>query len=228
MRNIALETTGRTGTLAALDDETVRAELELPSEQRSAQSLAPGIQALLAEVAWQATELDLVAVAVGPGSFTGLRIGVTTAKTLAYAAEAAIVGVDTLEAIACRAPSDVDTVEVVMNAERGQLFVARFAHPEDGCFRERSETRIVDVDAWLADLKRGTFVTGPALQKLAERIPSGIPLLDEGLWAPTARSVGQLGVRAYREGRQDDLWKLVPQYYRKSAAEERAEMTKDE
>ncbi len=227
MRNIALETTGRTGSLAVLDDDTVRAELELPSEQRSARSLAPGIQALLAEVAWQAHELDLVAVAVGPGSFTGLRIGVTTAKILAYAAEAAIVGVDTLEAIARRAPSDLDSVEVVMDAERGQLFAARFAHPEDGCFRKRSETRIVDIDTWLADLKAGTVVTGPALRKLAERIPSGIPLLDEGLWVPTARSVGQLGVRAYREGRQDDLWKIVPKYYRKSAAEERKEMTND-
>ena len=227
MRIIALETTQRIGTLAALEDDEVLRELTLPRDQRSAQSLAPSLRDLLAEVGWRAGDLDLVAVAQGPGSFTGLRIGVTTAKTLAYAAGAAIVGVPTLEAIAIRAPEDCQPIEAIISAERQQLFAARFADREGSRFCDGGETQLIDIDTWLTGLKAGTSVTGPALAKLVDRITSDVNVLDPSLWAPTASSVGQLGVLAYREGRRDDVWQMVPNYHRQSAAEERARTTGD-
>ncbi len=227
MRTIALETTQRIGTLAALEDDEVLREVSLRADQRSAQSLAPGLRDLLADVGWRPRDLDLVAVIQGPGSFTGLRIGVTTAKTLAYATEAAIVGVPTLEVIAARAPTECRAVEAIISAERQQLFVAQYADRERTRFRNRGETQLVDIDVWLTRLKTGTCVTGPALSKLADRVPSGVTVLDESLWAPMASDVGRLGVLAYREGRQDDVWQLVPNYHRQSAAEEREKKTGD-
>ena len=103
MRILALETSGSSGSVAALDEGRLIVERPLAAGSRSAQSLAPGIDSLLAEVGWLVGGVDLVAVTQGPGSFTGLRIGVTTAKALAYAGETQVIGVNTLEVIARQA-----------------------------------------------------------------------------------------------------------------------------
>ena len=74
--------------------------------------------ALLKQVGWRPDDVQLVAVSVGPGSFTGLRVGVTAAKVFAYAVGAEVLGVDTLEAIAAASPDDVAEVSAVIDAQR--------------------------------------------------------------------------------------------------------------
>ena len=100
MRMLAVETTEAVGTVAALDGRSVdrRGFSDPPSED--AQSLAPGLRTLLRQLDWRPAQVQLVAVSIGPGSFTGLRVGVTAAKTFAYATGAEVVAVDTLEAVA--------------------------------------------------------------------------------------------------------------------------------
>ena len=90
MKILALETTERVGSVAVARDDNLLSEMKLDPNKRSTQSLALGLAAVLQQVGWHTTDLDLVATCVGPGSFTGLRVGVTTAKTLAYAAGADI------------------------------------------------------------------------------------------------------------------------------------------
>src|SRR5262245_32191202 len=108
-RIVAIETSGQHGSVAVLCGEEkgearlVR-EIVLSDQQRTAQSLAPALNKLLQTAGWEPSTVSLVAVLTGPGSFTGLRIGVTTAKTLAYAWGADVVGINTLEAIAEQAP----------------------------------------------------------------------------------------------------------------------------
>ena len=80
MRVLAIETTERLGSVAVGDENNVFDCKDLDSSQRSAESLAPGIRSVLETVEWTPQEIDLVAVTVGPGSFTGLRVGITTAK----------------------------------------------------------------------------------------------------------------------------------------------------
>jgi len=226
---LALETSEKTGTVAALSDDRVIVERPLNPLQRTAQSLAPGIVECLAAAEWRASDLNLVAVVEGPGSFTGLRVGVTTAKTLAYAADCEVMGVNTLAAIAQRAPSDVRDVFAVMNAQRQQLFCARFRRNDVGRWDEVEPTQIVDNQQWLARLQPGDFVTGPGLARgqLSEQLPDGVLLVDQQHWMPTAAVVGQLGYRQHQAGRRDDLWKMTPRYYRKSAAEEKWEQRHD-
>jgi tRNA threonylcarbamoyl adenosine modification protein YeaZ len=84
------------------------------------------LKELLHEVDWCVESINLVVVAVGPGSFTGLRIGVTTAKTLAYAVGAEVIGVNTLAVIASQAPRSDTPLWVVIDAQRGELFAAKF------------------------------------------------------------------------------------------------------
>ncbi len=209
------------GSVAAMSDGNVLAESELDPRQRSAQSLAPGLRSLLGRVGWRPDEVELVAVTSGPGSFTGLRVGVTTAKAFAYAVGAEVLGVDTLETIASRAPSDVPLLSAAVDAHRGQVVAQSFRRDADGWPCAAEGARLLDVDAWLGDLPPETVLTGPVLDKLADRVPDRVQLLDRQYWCPTAAAVARLAARLYSAGRRDDLWRLAPQYCRPSAAEEK-------
>jgi tRNA threonylcarbamoyladenosine biosynthesis protein TsaB len=194
----------------------------LGGDQRTAQALAPKMRELLADVAWSAQSVELVAVTVGPGSFTGLRIGVTMAKTFAYSVAAEIIGVDTLAILASQVPASPAPLWVAMDAQRQELFVAKFALRDDGRYQSSDETRIVPVETWLAELKPGERVTGPAMSRLVARLPAGVTPTLEEYWQPTAAAVGRLGWQRYRDGQRDDVWTLAPRYFRPSAAEEKA------
>lgn len=233
MRILAIETTGRQGSLAALEGNSAMAtllrEVRLDGG-RTAQVLAPALESLLAEVGWAARSIELVGVAVGPGSFTGLRIGVTTAKTYAYAVGAQIIGVETMEVLAAQAPPGPGPLWTVMDAQRQELFVARFLARQNGLVRE-SGTRIISQEEWLAGLQSGECATGPPLGRLKPRLPSDVAVLPEDCWQPMATAVGQVAWQAFQRGERDNVWKLAPRYYRLSAAEEKkdkARMTNDE
>jgi tRNA threonylcarbamoyladenosine biosynthesis protein TsaB len=221
MRILALETTEKIGSVAAADGANLLAELDLGHTHRSAQSLAPAMVALLKQVGWLPDDVQLVAVSVGPGSFTGLRVGVTTAKVFAYSVGAEVMGVDTLETIAAASPDDVGEVSAVIDAQRGQLAERQFTRRPDGRFEPLAPQRLVDVEAWLKELPPGLAVSGPVLIKLADRLPSHVRALDPRCWPPRAAVVARLAARDYALGRRDDLWRLVPHYCRRSAAEEK-------
>ena len=222
MRLLAIETTTFTGSVAAFDADRLLDHRPLDPQKRSAQSLAPAIRDMLAQVGWKPGDIQLIAVAVGPGSFTGLRVGVTTAKTLAYATGAQVLGVNTLEAIAHRAPQTVMRLWAIIDAHRSQVFAAQFDRDTSGALRTLDPTRTIDDEAWLALLQPGDIVTGPGLSKLQSRLPHGVAALPPELWPPTAESVGQIALRDHAASRSGDLWSLAPQYHRQSAAEERA------
>jgi tRNA threonylcarbamoyladenosine biosynthesis protein TsaB len=221
MRILAIETAGMRGSVAVVERDQLRAERTLDAPRRSAQSLAPAIAELLEEAGWQPQDVQLVAVATGPGSFTGLRIGVTTAKAFAYAAGCEVIGVHTLEAIAARAAAGVSRLWAVLNAERGELFAAEFARAADGALREVTPTSVVNGESWLAALAPGSVVSGPGLERLLDRLPAGVTALEPALWSPTASVVGRLGWQRYESGQRADVFALVPQYFRRTAAEEK-------
>lgn len=222
MRILALETSSMTGSVAALDDERLLGETLFDPKLRSAQSFAPAIDQQLAAVTWRATDVELIAVTVGPGSFTGLRVGVTAAKMLAYVAGAQVIGVNTLKAIAAQVPPEVGQVTAVLDAQRQQLFTATFARRGDD-WEATTEPQIVDNEPWLAVLANGMVVTGAGLSRLRPRLPAGVVVVDERHWTPRAATVGRIGYVEFQRGKRDDYWKLTPRYYRKSAAEEKLE-----
>ncbi len=229
MKILAFETTDRQGSLAALEGSDLLAEIPLAAGQRSAQSFAPALVQLWKTVGWKPSDVQLVAVASGPGSFTGLRVGVTAAKTLSYAVGCPLVAVDALEAIARQTAvaGDLDAgnwpvgLWAVIDAQRQQLFAARFEIAEQGALPTfQQPTQIMDISAWLDELRPGEIVSGPGLEKIQERLPAGIVLADRSVWRPRAATVGLLAHRDFLAGRRDDPFQLSPRYLRKSAAEE--------
>jgi tRNA threonylcarbamoyladenosine biosynthesis protein TsaB len=221
MRILAIETTDLSGSIAALDSGRIVAAVDLNPLTRSAQSLAPAIVELLQTASWQPADVELAAVTTGPGSFTGLRVGVTTAKLFAYTVGAAVIGVNTLDVIAAQSPSDVAYVWSVLDAQRGQVFASQYLRDSSGHWQPQTETLLLDNAQWLALLSAGQAVTGPALIKLSGQVPSGVKILDRSLWSPKATTVGQLAWQHYQSGRRADLFSLLPQYFRLSAAEEK-------
>jgi tRNA threonylcarbamoyladenosine biosynthesis protein TsaB len=220
---LAIETTAKTGTLAAADGHRIVLEKQLDPAQRSAQSLAPAIACLLSELAWQPKEIGLVAVAAGPGSFTGLRVGVTTAKVFAYAIGAAVIGVNALEAVAVAAPDDVSRIETVIDAQRGDVLAQCFARDGLGVFRPEAGSRLVPLAVWAEQLSASAVVSGPGLEKLPANVPPHVRLLPPELWHPQAANVARIAFREFSAGRRDDLWALLPVYSRRAAAEEQWE-----
>lgn len=221
MKILAIETTDPLGGVAAMCDGEIVAARDLDPAQRNAQSLAPAIKMLLADIAWRSSDVDLVAVSLGPGSFTGLRVGVTTAKTLAFTCGAEIMGVGTLETIAAAAPAGVERLTVAIDAQRNELVVQTFQMQQAA-----SPFQLIDAELWLSTLAPGDFVAGPVLKKLLPLLPAGVTALPPDCWRATAANVARLAARDYALGRRDDLWKLLPIYSRKSAAEEKWEKNK--
>ncbi|HUY36962.1 MAG TPA: tRNA (adenosine(37)-N6)-threonylcarbamoyltransferase complex dimerization subunit type 1 TsaB [Pirellulales bacterium] len=223
-RILALETSGMSGSVAALAGDALLSELPLHPDQRSARSLAPGIRDLLLQVGWRASDVELLAVTVGPGSFTGLRVGVTTAKTFAYAVGAKVIGLNTLEVIAAQVPGDLpgETLAVALDAQRGEVFAAMFRRGARDTMEWLIEAAIVNRGDWLASLPVGCLVSGPVLSQLAGDVPAGRVCVTRELWHPTAAAVGRLAAARFAAGQLDDPWRLVPLYMRRSAAEEKA------
>jgi tRNA threonylcarbamoyladenosine biosynthesis protein TsaB len=223
---LALETSGRIGSIALLESAAgvvnVIEERNLPLGERTARSLLPSIQRLLADQGRQAADMELVATTTGPGSFTGLRIGVVAAKTLSYAVGAKLVGVHTLVAMAANIDVQPRPVWTILDAQREELFAARFEPGVDLAAVVAPPTEILGIADWLARLQRGDAVAGPPLAKLRERVPAGVDVIDEALWHPSAAATGRLAIELAGRGVTTPPLELVPHYYRRSAAEEKA------
>jgi tRNA threonylcarbamoyladenosine biosynthesis protein TsaB len=226
LRILALETSGRVGSIALLEADggsaRVLRDVLLPPGERTARSLLPSIDALLRDHAWRPADVELIATTTGPGSFTGLRIGVVAAKTLAYATGAKLVGVHTLAAIAAGAAAGAPRLWTVLDAQRQELFVASFETRRPIADQANPATEILGINAWLARLSPGDAVAGPTLAKFRDRIPEGVAVIDEAKWSPAAAATGQLAVELFHRGASVDPLALVPNYFRKSAAEEKS------
>jgi tRNA threonylcarbamoyladenosine biosynthesis protein TsaB len=226
LKILALETSGLYGSAALAEDGQLVAEAAIEPPTRSAQGLTPLLDRLLRSAGWRPVEIGLVAVIEGPGSFTGLRVGLATAKVFAYAGGTSVLGIDAFAAIASAMPNtgEIERLAIVADAQRGQLLTAHWRRDAEGQWREESPASLRDVDRWLARLSPGDVVAGPALAlgrpKLADSLPTGVTALSEDRWMPTAATVARLAWRDFQAGRRDSLWALVPRYHRPSAAEE--------
>jgi tRNA threonylcarbamoyladenosine biosynthesis protein TsaB len=222
---LGIETSGMRGGIAVCRDGLCLAEAALENApRRHAQTLVTQIQATLERLGIRIADLDAVAVSIGPGSFTGLRVGVVCAKTLAYATGCRLAAVDTFAAIAANSPADLAAVHVIADAQRGDLFLGTYRRSAAEGWNSPSPPTIVAAQEWLATLGEKDIVTGPGLA-VVDRNPAAAMWgsLPESVWTPSARTIAEIGARQIAEGRLADCATLEPFYLRRSAAEERAD-----
>jgi tRNA threonylcarbamoyladenosine biosynthesis protein TsaB len=115
-----------------LENGVVVGEDEFPHGLQNAAMMIPRIDTLCKAQGWQPGDFEEIYVSVGPGSFTGLRIGVTLAKTLAMVTGARVVAVPSVRVLARNAPAEARNVIIVLDAKRGQIFTARFESEGEG------------------------------------------------------------------------------------------------
>jgi tRNA threonylcarbamoyladenosine biosynthesis protein TsaB len=222
MITLAIETSGPEGSVAVARDGACLGERRLSrTGRRHARELVAEIGELLRSLGLAPRDVALVAVSVGPGSFTGLRVGVTCAKTFAYAVGCGVAAVDTFEAIAANSPPDVERVEVVGDAQRGDVCVARYRRQAAGSWERKGAIALMPAEAWREPLAADSVVSGPAAARYAADLAGRCRLLPAECHTPRAAAVAQIGERHAREGRLADLWGLEPVYIRPSGAEEK-------
>jgi tRNA threonylcarbamoyladenosine biosynthesis protein TsaB len=218
-RLLILETSGRTGMVAVAEGEDLLDCRPLDETRRHARDLAPAVAELLRFQAWQAKDLSAVIVSRGPGSYTGLRVGLMSAKTLAYATRCALLGIDTFAAIALQTPAECARVDVIADAQKDLIYVQPFARAGES-WQPAGELQVRPFVAWLGDRQGDSWVGGPGLEKWGRQIPAGVNCIEEDDWDPQVESLLLLGLERYEANERDDVFALEPLYLRPSSAEE--------
>jgi tRNA threonylcarbamoyladenosine biosynthesis protein TsaB len=220
---LAIETSTRRASVAVAIAGRAVVTIELPVTRQTASWLNEAVDAALRKSQLGCHDIELLGMTVGPGSFTGLRIAVTFAKLFCYSTAAALVALDTLDVIAHQAAASVTPparLHVIMDAMRRELFYAAFQVGSSGTLQRETATAIVKQADFLQQLDASSVVCGPATPLLHEQLPVDVSTLDDCAAYPHATAVAHLALEKHRQGQHDDIWKLVPLYYRKSYAEE--------
>jgi tRNA threonylcarbamoyladenosine biosynthesis protein TsaB len=220
-RLLLLDTSGRSGLVAVASGPEVLAERRLEDTRRHARDLAPVCGELLAGAGWSPRDLDGVAVTLGPGSYTGLRVGLMSARTLAYATGCALIGVGSFAVLAEQARPELALLDVVADAQQEKVYVQSFRRHEGG-WEPLAPLAIREITDWRASRNPAAWVTGPGVDAYPHRM-EGLRLLGPEERLPGAAGLLRLALARHRAGERDDVWSLEPLYLRRSAAEEQWE-----
>jgi tRNA threonylcarbamoyladenosine biosynthesis protein TsaB len=188
----------------------------------AAETLLPAVAELLAQAGLAPAALDAFALSIGPGSFTGLRVGLATVKGLAFGTQRPALAVPTLAALAFEAPPGAGPVVAALDARRGELYAAAFDAP-DGRALPWLPEGVYRIAELCDSLPRGCRVVGEgaalAADALRAALGSGVELRPACV--PTAVAVGRLGLRGLRCGAGAPAASLLPRYLRRAEAEVR-------
>lgn len=211
---IAIETATRTSSVAVLNGDRFT-ELNQDAQLTHSQTLLPQLEEVLKLSGVPRGAVEMIAVSIGPGSFTGLRIGLATAKALSYAWNVPIVGVSTLEALAQHFP--FGNVLTMIDAQKNKAYCQRFER-----LRAVDDIKVQSIEEIISTA--GAFdgeiiICGDAVDKIKCELPSNVAMAPMNLKMPRAVNVGLCARRLMVEGRIDNVMNLEPLYVRRSEAE---------
>ncbi len=222
MRLLAIETSTWLASVAATDKGEVLAEEEVFTRGQHASVLLPAIRDVLKRAGIGVEELDAVAVSVGPGSFTGLRVGLSVAKALAYARKMPVLGIPTLTVVAHAAPSDAEHIAAALDARKGELYAAVFRRRGTDLEPVVPE-RLVSFADLVGILPRPCTILGDAVETYGhlfqQHLGPQATVLPFPQWAPRARSVAQLASGELARAQTPLLEPAEPRYLRPPEAQ---------
>ena len=222
MKILGVDTSTPIGSVALIDDDNVVAEHTLDIVRAHSSRLMPAIDSVLKWGDITVNDLDGCAVGIGPGSFTGIRIGVATIKSICYAVDKPIVGVSTLEAIAYNLRWSNSIICPLLDARRSETYGAIF---EGNTNWERlSDDLCLPINAFLDRIKEDTspdcpinFV-GDGLatygDAVRENLGDRVHFADAIFNVPRGATIAYLGAQRLQQGDSDNYWTLVPNYVR--------------
>ncbi len=229
MTLLAIETSGFTGGVAIISDHQTRGELIIGSKSTYSRRLLKSIIFLLEETGCTWDDITEVAVSLGPGSFTGLRIGLATAKGLCLSTGANLFGVPTLDVLAQNGLlSPTPVICPLMDARRGQLYTALYRNKGEGILERVSDYLVVKPQELHTHLpfREKVLFLGPGLlnyrQSISDIFNDRVLFAPEPFWYPRPLFCGLLALSRHEQGvSPDDPISLTPLYLRLSEAEEK-------
>jgi tRNA threonylcarbamoyladenosine biosynthesis protein TsaB len=219
---LLIETSVAQGKVGLAEGQRVLAQTPLNTQHRHNRDLAPAIASLLQSAGCRPGNVTGVIVSSGPGSYTGLRVGVMSAKTFAYAIGCPLIPVQTFWCVARQAPPEVDLVDVIADAQQGQVYVQRFVKDQPGDnWRSTTDLAIEPMKGWIARRESTAWASGPALVTHAKLLSGQNRLVSAEHCFPGLES---LLLEALDKGcplTGNEMLALEPLYLRSSSAEEK-------
>ncbi len=216
MKLLSYDTSSDVLSVSIHEGATLVAELNDASLGRHSNSLAPSLERLLKERRMVLKDIHCLAIGLGPGSFTGLRVGITTAKMLAYASGMKIVGVPSLETIARGVSKWEGPIAVLLDARKGKVYAALYEKNEE-TFKVIDAPRLIKIEDFLKKIKKPAYFTGGAVPIYREKLEQG--LKSHFHWEepsqtlfPKARDMAEAAFRFIRQKKFIDPFKLEPLY----------------
>ncbi len=222
MRVLAVDSAATSASAAAVEDGEVRAELVICTGRTHSRHLMEMIDQVLRLAAWKPRELDALAVTRGPGSFTGLRIGISTVKGLAMALDKPLAGVSSLESLALQCAVGRMPVCALIDGRKGEVYRARY-RPADGALAAEGPEAVLPPAEAVGDVDQPTIFCGSGALLYRDLIRECLG--DLALFAPPGGdfirggSVAQLAMAPLRHPENCRPERLVPRYIRRPDAE---------
>ena len=224
MSILAIDTATQVSSVAVLKEGRLLAELTMQGKLTHSETLLPHIEQVLKMAAVAKEELTGIAVSNGPGSFTGLRIGLAAAKAMSYVLGIPLVGVSTLQALAYQLPAPGVRVMCLLDAQKGNAYVESYRWENNSLQVVDSVqvAKITDIVAACANMNEQVILLGDAVQKKVAgklELPANVSVAPPHIVMPRAACVAMLGQAKLMAGEKDNVMDLEPVYIRRSEAE---------
>ncbi len=215
MKILALDTSTKFLVLGLYEGEKFY-DYNIDLGRRHSCLLAPTIKRVIDELGWKVEEINYFACGLGPGSFTGVRIGVSTIKGMAFGRGQPIVGISTLDILARNAPKEIDCKRIipVLDARRGLLYYSIYARVNSR-LRRMVPYRLATKKEFLKDVRSGSIILGDGLECCLDellRSSLGATLLDKDYWYPKANQLVRLAQERIKEGKFCESSRIKPIY----------------
>jgi len=224
MNILAIEASTETGSFAVFGNKGLLGELTINCETTHSEKLLPGIKSLMDSINITFDDLKAVAVSVGPGSFTALRIAISTAKGIAFSSKLPLIGVSTLLALAERVMDLNSVICPFLDARKKEVYFALYKRSADLGLLKVKDEAVTTVEEMCEKIKSRTIFLGNGVEVYGEKVKSILKkkaiFVPKALRLPAASTVAEIGYKMLINGDyQKDLSSIRPIYLRSSDAE---------
>jgi tRNA threonylcarbamoyl adenosine modification protein YeaZ len=235
MKLLAVDTSSKTASVALVSEEKLLGEFTVQTKFTHSQSLMPMVDQMLKQAGVSISEIDGFAASMGPGSYTGLRIGIAAVKAFGFALNKPVYGVETLMAMTDQVKEKMGIVLALVDARRDRVYVAGIQRDDQGerVVLPQQAMAIVDLIRWIGEQAEPVYLMGEGAMRYQEELNTIQPVpnfLSKQYMTPTARTIAWQALDRLIAGEAADPDRLVPCYLAKTQAERELEerRSKDE
>ena len=213
MNIFAIDTTTKFLCLGIYDDGKIY-EYNLEVGKKLSALISVAIQRVLESLKWKAGDIDYFACGVGPGSFTGMRVGVATIKGLSLATQKPVIGVPTLDIIAGNAPETDKPIVTAVDAKRNLMYCSVYKKSQ-GCIKRLKPYMLLSEMEFFKTARPGSIILGDAINVYKGAMQAqikGAAILDRDYWYPRPRNIITLALEKIKNNKLSDAFSINPIY----------------